>query len=478
MPDQEQLDDKLEAAFAHFNSAQQNLARRVLTRMVRLTAEGEEGDDSRQRLRLNELDRSARQVIEPLVQARLITLDEDKESGIETVQIANEAYLKGWKRLHNWIADDRNFLLWRQQLRPKIAEWESTGRDPGALLSGAPLEGALRWREKRPEDLNEAETLYIDDSKRESEKLRQAQAQVLSSATKWQRRGSVSTVFALALIVISGFAIFQWWQQRKAREQAAAAAAQARKLDGDGMLQLVSRQYDSAIKDFDDAIKTKPDYTDAYLHRGNTYAASDRADKIDLAMADYNKAIELDPGNYEAYFQRANTRQLRDINNNEDSYAAIDDYTHAITFKPDYWAAFLNRGTVWDDINKPDAALIDYTHVIDSPADQFKAQAYLRRGLIYYNERKDKAHAIDDLRSVLAFSDPLARESAGYYLTKWGYTAPQPTDPSQLKPVVFLQYVDARDAAIVDAISPALKGQYTVQPEGMIVGPTKGDDRY
>jgi len=52
-------------------------------------------------------------------------------------------------------------------------------------------------------------------------------------------------------------------------------------------------QYDQAIRDFTEAIRLKPDYTSAYGNRGLAYAKLGRRDK---AIADYRKAIELRPG--------------------------------------------------------------------------------------------------------------------------------------------------------------------------------------
>jgi hypothetical protein len=38
-------------------------------------------------------------------------------------------------------------------IKRKITEWEETGRDEGALLSGVPLEVASHWREGRQVEL-------------------------------------------------------------------------------------------------------------------------------------------------------------------------------------------------------------------------------------------------------------------------------------------------------------------------------------
>ncbi|MDE0086352.1 MAG: tetratricopeptide repeat protein, partial [Candidatus Poribacteria bacterium] len=49
-------------------------------------------------------------------------------------------------------------------------------------------------------------------------------------------------------------------------------------------------------------IELKPDYVDAYHHRGLTYSSKG---ETDLSILDYNTVIDLDPNNSDAYFNRS-----------------------------------------------------------------------------------------------------------------------------------------------------------------------------
>jgi tetratricopeptide (TPR) repeat protein len=59
--------------------------------------------------------------------------------------------------------------------------------------------------------------------------------------------------------------------------------------------------YDLAIRDYNEAIRLKPDYAFAYVGRGMTYAAKR---DFDRAIQDYNEAIRLDPNAESAYENR------------------------------------------------------------------------------------------------------------------------------------------------------------------------------
>ena len=58
---------------------------------------------------------------------------------------------------------------------------------------------------------------------------------------------------------------------------------------GRGLIYNLTSQIELALKDFNEAIKLKPDDRYAYLHRGNAYKS---LEKYDEAIADYKKALE------------------------------------------------------------------------------------------------------------------------------------------------------------------------------------------
>ena len=133
-----------------------------------------------------------------------------------------------------------------------------------------------------------------------------------------------------------------------------------------------SEDYAGAIVDLTIAIKSNPNYADAYVARG--YAYYDLG-KYKSAIADYTTAIRLDPDAY-AYYNRGNAYfDLGEYN------TAIADYTTAIRLDPDDADAYNNRGNAYGDLGEYNTAIADYTTAIRLDPDD--ASAYYNRGCAY-----------------------------------------------------------------------------------------------
>ncbi|WP_327234040.1 WD40 repeat domain-containing protein [Streptomyces sp. NBC_01317] len=135
---------------------------------VRLTALGEGTEDTRRRAPRAELlggpEREAVSVVlDRLIAARLVTVDE------ESVTVAHEALIRGWPRLRAWLAEDRELLRAHRRLTQAAAEWEQHGRDDGDLFQGARL---LAWDGRSLERFNDVERAFLDAgrSRRASER--------------------------------------------------------------------------------------------------------------------------------------------------------------------------------------------------------------------------------------------------------------------------------------------------------------------
>lgn len=81
---------------------------------------------------------------------------------------------------------------------------------------------------------------------------------------------------------------------------------------------VVKGEYDSAVSDFNEAIKLNPKDVSVYLSRGRAY--SNKKD-YDLAIEDYNKVIELNPKEAMAYFNRGESYEKKG-----NALQAIGDY--------------------------------------------------------------------------------------------------------------------------------------------------------
>ncbi|MFJ5305338.1 hypothetical protein [Streptomyces sp. NPDC088350] len=123
-----------EEVYGGLSPAEAAAARHLLLRMV---VPGQGTPDTRRPLTRAELaewgDPEVPVVLERLTRARLLTADEDG------VQLAHEALITCWPRLHDWIERDRERLRHHRMLTDAARTWLEHDRDAGALYRGTRL---------------------------------------------------------------------------------------------------------------------------------------------------------------------------------------------------------------------------------------------------------------------------------------------------------------------------------------------------
>jgi WD40 repeat protein/energy-coupling factor transporter ATP-binding protein EcfA2 len=197
-----------ETVYSELDPAQQAVAKDVF---LRLTALGEGTEDTRRRASRAELlagrnAQAVQVVLDLLVQARLISLDED------SVEVAHEALIRQWPTLRRWLTEDREGLRIHRRLTEAAAEWETLGRDSGVLYRGARLIAARDWAADHEKRLNELERQFLAAS---SEHERDE----LATARQRNRRlQALSVVLVVLLIAVV-------WQRQVAQGQRDLATA-------------------------------------------------------------------------------------------------------------------------------------------------------------------------------------------------------------------------------------------------------------
>jgi WD40 repeat protein len=206
-----------ERVYARFSPTEQAAARRIFPR---LTALGEGTEDTRRPIGRAELDGVAEPVVvtavvEALADARLVVLDED------TVEVAHEALIRAWPRLHRWLTDDRATLVVHRRLTEATRTWEQLDTDAGALYRGAQLVAAQSWAQDHPGDLNQSEAAFL----RASGALARAEAERDRRRVRLFQRlvAAVSVLLVLALAG-GGYALVQRGQARGQEVDSLAAA--------------------------------------------------------------------------------------------------------------------------------------------------------------------------------------------------------------------------------------------------------------
>ncbi|MFD4024714.1 hypothetical protein ACFWRV_14535 [Streptomyces sp. NPDC058576] len=109
--------------------------RKLLLRMVDVGPDASQ-DAVRRRIPVDELSLRERPLLDRLVDARLVTLDQDG------AQISHEALLRAWDRLREWIDEDRTELVLRRRITDDADAWKAAGHDPAYLYRGIRLQSA------------------------------------------------------------------------------------------------------------------------------------------------------------------------------------------------------------------------------------------------------------------------------------------------------------------------------------------------
>jgi tetratricopeptide (TPR) repeat protein len=146
--------------YAGLSQNEQQQLRRVLVQLVR---PGEGIEDTRRLASRKELNENQWTLVRRIADARLVVTDRDP-TGEETVEVVHESLIRSWGKLRQWMQADRSFRTWQERLRAALHQWETSGRDDGALLRGVPLTEAKKRLAERKTDLSQGEQEFIQAS--------------------------------------------------------------------------------------------------------------------------------------------------------------------------------------------------------------------------------------------------------------------------------------------------------------------------
>jgi tetratricopeptide (TPR) repeat protein len=150
------------------------------------------------------------------------------------------------------------------------------------------------------------------------------------------------------------------------------------------------KDYSRAIQDYDQALRLKPDFADAYTGRGIAY---NKLGQHQRAIEDFDQALRLKPDDALAYHNRGDA--YLDLKNYS---RAIQDYSRAIRLKPDDASAFYNRGVAYAELRDYSRAIHDYDQALRLKPDH--ELAYNNRGAEYHKLGQHQ-RAIEDFDQAL-----------------------------------------------------------------------------
>ncbi len=147
---------------------------------------------------------------------------------------------------------------------------------------------------------------------------------------------------------------------------------------------------EEALKNFEQAIKLKSDYIDAYYYRGLLYHKL----KDDKAISDFSKTIQLDPKKTDAYLKRGMYYYQK-----KQEQEALKDFNKAIELKCTNIDVYYLRGKLNVQKNNTLEALSDFNEVIKK--NPTHSESIVERGKIYLSQNKLEL-ALKDFNTCVA----------------------------------------------------------------------------
>ena len=149
----EALGKRANEVYQSFSKEEQLVAKRIFLELTRL---GEEAEDTRKQVYQQDLVNSQQpetlvnHVVKRLADANLVVTSERELNGkqVAVVNIAHEALIRNWQQLHNWLTENRDVLLRKQDIEDAAKEWRDKGRpkDSAYLLQGRKLAEAENFQ--------------------------------------------------------------------------------------------------------------------------------------------------------------------------------------------------------------------------------------------------------------------------------------------------------------------------------------------
>ena len=153
-----------------------------------------------------DLPKNAHEVIEALVNDRLLIKKYDEKSDTTTVEIVHEALLRGWKLLRGWIEEEREFLSIKSRVEIAMYDWEQSAKSDDALLHGIALHNASSYLDRFKGD----ELTFISESIKREEQIKQEQEKLRKAKEQLQRRLLIGSIgFGAVSLGLGGFAFLK-----------------------------------------------------------------------------------------------------------------------------------------------------------------------------------------------------------------------------------------------------------------------------
>ncbi|MDQ4107778.1 MAG: WD40 repeat domain-containing protein, partial [Actinomycetota bacterium] len=236
------LGRRAEELYGELDDDGKEAARQLFLRLVAL---GEGTEDTRRRVPRAEVasldvdQQAMTTVLDTFGASRQLSFDRDARTGAPTIELAHEAMLTAWPRLHRWIDAAREDLRTERRVAAAARDWIEADRDPSFLLSGSRLEQTETWEATSGLAVTPEEREYLDASRAERERRNADEEARRAHEDELERRSfrrlrALVAVLGVAVLVAIGLTVFATNERERAererrnataRELAAASAA-------------------------------------------------------------------------------------------------------------------------------------------------------------------------------------------------------------------------------------------------------------
>lgn len=151
-----------------------------------------------------------------------------------------------------------------------------------------------------------------------------------------------------------------------------------------GVINNMVKNYNTAIQEYSEALRSDPSLTLAYVNRSNLLM--DLADKQFLE-AYYSNSVVISWGEQEQQSVPSKTAEYPDYTE------ALKDIEKALKLQPDLPFTYFNRGNIRNKMRDYNGAILDYTQAITLQVNF--AEAYFNRGLTYLIQGQDQQACAD-----------------------------------------------------------------------------------
>ncbi|CAM2070290.1 Non-specific serine/threonine protein kinase [Sulfidibacter corallicola] len=191
---------------------------------------GEGAEDTRRRATGEELVAVGGATVESLIQrwtaSRLLTGTRDEGRDVDLVDVAHEALIRRWKRIGEWMAEDRETARLLNRLRQSARAWADADRSEDHLLRGGPLYQMKELVAREEPHLGALEKEFVAAGVALAEREIRAGEETAARLRRRRNQAFAATAVALLLAALA-FAMFFRSHREKIRAQAEKTRAEA-----------------------------------------------------------------------------------------------------------------------------------------------------------------------------------------------------------------------------------------------------------